>query len=94
MIRPRIETKDLLLSITKNCETLNKQTHRKPQQTLEIKINQPRKSFVFIPPSQIERSWMICLRNLKVYYFIFNITEKILNLNFKQTLLMSFHLQS
>ena len=30
MIRPKNETENLLLSITKNCETLIKQTHRKP----------------------------------------------------------------
>ena len=27
MIRPESETVDLILSLTKNCETLNKQTH-------------------------------------------------------------------
>ena len=31
MIRPKIETEDLLLSFTKNCETLFKQTHRKAE---------------------------------------------------------------
>ena len=30
------ETQDLLLSITKNCETLFEQTHTKPQETLEF----------------------------------------------------------
>ena len=30
------ETEDLSLSITKNCETLFKQTHRKPEETLEF----------------------------------------------------------
>ena len=29
MIQPKNETKDLLLSITKNCEKLVEQTHRK-----------------------------------------------------------------
>ena len=29
MIRPKNETEDLLLSITKNCEKLVEQTHRK-----------------------------------------------------------------
>ena len=31
MIRPKNETEDSLLSITKNCETFIKQTHRKPE---------------------------------------------------------------
>ena len=34
MIRPKNQTEDLLLSITKNCETLIEQTHTKPQETL------------------------------------------------------------
>ena len=41
MIRPKNETEDLLLSITKNCETLIKQTHTKPEETLEFKMNKP-----------------------------------------------------
>ena len=31
MIRPKNETEDLSLSITKNCETLIQQTHGKPE---------------------------------------------------------------
>ena len=37
MIRPKNETEDLLLSITENCETLIRQTHGKPEETLEFK---------------------------------------------------------
>ena len=33
MIRPKNETEDFLLSITKFCETLIEQTHTKPQET-------------------------------------------------------------
>ena len=36
MIIPKTETETLLLSITKNFETLIKQTHTKPQETLEF----------------------------------------------------------
>ena len=36
MIQPKNETGDLLLSKTKNCETLIKQTHRKPEETIEF----------------------------------------------------------
>ena len=42
MIRPKIETEDVLLSITKKCEMLIKQTHTKPQEVLELKLAQPR----------------------------------------------------
>ena len=38
MIRPKNETDDLLLSITKNCEKLVEQTHRKAEDTLEVKM--------------------------------------------------------
>ena len=34
MIKPKNKTEGFLLSITKNCETLNKQTHRKAEETL------------------------------------------------------------
>ena len=76
MIRPKKETEDLLLSITKNCETLIKQTHRKAEETLEFKMIKPREIFHFKPPIQIQGDWMIGLTNLEVYNSIFNITEK------------------
>ena len=50
MIQPKNETEDLLLSITKNCETLVQQTHRKPEETLEFKMTKQRETFHFIPP--------------------------------------------
>ena len=50
MIRPKSETQDLLLSITKNCEMLIEQTHTKPQETLEFKMTKPRETFHFNPP--------------------------------------------
>ena len=49
MIRPKNETEDLLLSITKNSETLIKQTHRKAEETLEFKMIRPRETFHFNP---------------------------------------------
>ena len=76
MIRPKNQTEDLLLSITKNCETIIEQTHRKPEQTLEFKMNKSRESFHFRPPIQVEGDWMIGLTDLEVYNSIFNITEE------------------
>ena len=76
MIQPKNETEDLLLSITKNCQTLIKQTHRKAEETLEFKMIKPREIFHFKPPIQIQGDWMIGLTNLEVYNSIFNITEK------------------
>ena len=76
MIRPKNETEDLLLSITKNCETLIEQTHRKPEETLEFKMGQSEQTFHFKPPMPIEGSWMIGLTNLEINISIFNITEE------------------
>ena len=81
MIQPKNETEDLLLSITKNCETLIQQTHRKPEETLEFKMIKPRQTFHFTPSIQIQGSWMLRLVNLEVYNSIFNITEE--NNNFE-----------
>ena len=64
-IRPKSETEDLLLSITKNCETLNEQTHRKAEET-----------FHFKPSIQVKGDWMIGLTNLEVYNSISNVTEQ------------------
>ena len=75
MIQPKNET-DLLLSITKYCETLIEQTHTKLQQTLEFKMIKPRETFHFKPPIQIKGDWMIGLTDLEVYNSIFNITEE------------------
>ena len=76
MIRPKNETEDLLLSITKNCEKLVEQTHRKPEETLEFKMLKPRETFHFNPPIHIKGEWMLGLIDLEVYNSIFNITEE------------------
>ena len=76
MIQPKNETEDLLLSITKNCETLIEQTHRKAEETLEFKMNKSRETFHFSQPIQIQGHWMIGLTDLEVYNSIFNITEE------------------
>ena len=73
--RRKNETDDLFLTITINCETLIKQTHAKPEETLEFKLTKSNQTFHFNPPSPIEGSWMIGLITLKVYNSVFNITE-------------------
>ena len=75
-IQPKNETEDLLLSITKNCDTLIKQTHRKAEETLECKINKSRETFHFKPPISIEGEWMVGLTDLEVYISIYNLTEE------------------
>ena len=76
MIRPKNETEDLLLSITKICETLIEQTHRKAEETLEFKMTKPKETFHFKPPIQVKSDWMIGLTDLEVYNSTFNITEE------------------
>ena len=60
------------LSITRNAETLNKQTQRKAEETLEFNFNKSRETFHFNPPFQI-KDWMIGLTSSEVYNSIFNI---------------------
>ena len=59
MIRPKNEIEGLLLSITKNCETIIEQTDRKVGETLLYKITKLRKTFHFNPPIQIKANRML-----------------------------------
>ena len=76
MIQPKNETENLLLSITKNCEKLVEQTHRKPEETLEFKMLKPRETFHFYPPLHTKGDWMLGLIDLELYHSIFNITKE------------------
>ena len=76
MIRPKKKTEDLLLSMTKNRETLIEQTHRKPEETLEPKMTKPRETFPFNPPIEVKEDWMIESTDLEVYTILFLIQQK------------------
>ena len=77
MIRVKNETKNSLLSLSKNSETPIKQTHRKAVETLEFKMTKPKEAFHFNPSIQIDDgSWMVGLISLKLYNSIFNIAEQ------------------
>ena len=76
MIRVKNQTKDSLLSITKNSETFTEQTHRKAEETLEFKTIKTRETFHFHATFSIEGSWMIGLTDLEVYNSIYNITKE------------------
>ena len=76
MIQPKNETENLLLSITKNCEKLVEQTHRKPEETLEFKMTKPREIFHFKPPLHTKGDWVLGLIDLEVYHSIFNISKE------------------
>ena len=76
MIRPKNRIEDILLSVSKNCETLIEQTHRKPEETLEFKMIKPKETFHFKPPIHIKGDCMIVLIDMEVYNSIFNITKE------------------
>ena len=65
-----------LLSVTKNCETPIKLTHSKPEETLELKRNKPRKTFHFNTRIQIKGDWMLGLTSSEILNSIFNITQE------------------
>ena len=65
--------------LLRNCETLIKQIHRKPEETLEFKRIKPRETFHFNPPIHIKGDWMLGLTDLEVYNSIFKITKEINN---------------
>ena len=65
MIRPKNETEERF-SVTKKCETLIEQTHRKGEETFEFKMNKPREMYQFKLSISLKASWMIGLTNLEV----------------------------
>ena len=94
MIQPKHETEDLLLSITKNCETLFEQTHRKARERLEFKLTKPGKIFSFKPPISIEEFWILGLTSPEVENSTFNITEENNIFEFNSDSLDEFHLKN
>ena len=82
MIKPKNETEDLLLSITKNCETLIQQIHRKAVYTLVFKLTKSRETLQFRPPISIDESWLLGLTSLELYNSVFNIPEENNKFNF------------
>ena len=65
MIKPKNDTEDSLLSITKVCEMLIKQTHRKTEETLEFKPTKSREIFHFNPVFQVKGDCMLGLFNFR-----------------------------
>ena len=95
MIRPRIETEDLLLTINKNCETPIKQTYRKSEEMLEFRMIESIQTFHFTPSIPIERSWMLGLTSLEVYNSIFSINTTKNKFEFYTDIFFTnFHLES
>ena len=76
IIRPKNETEDLLLSITKKCELLFKQTHKIAEETLDFKLTKSSETFHFNPPILIEGSWAMVLTPPQVYNSVFKKTHE------------------
>ena len=76
MVQPKIATEDLLLPITKKCESLKKQTHTKRQETLEFKLIKLQETFSFEPSIilSFDSNWIVGLTGLEVRNSIFKIT--------------------
>ena len=51
-------------------------THSKPQETLEVKMNKQKESSSFDIPLELPEKWMIGGTSLEVYNTVYNITEK------------------
>ena len=66
----------LLLSIAKSNQEIVENTHSKPQETLEFKMNKQKESFSFHIPLDLPEQWMMGVTSLEVYNTVYNITEK------------------
>ena len=67
MFSSRKETKDILLSKTKNFATFFEQSHTKGQEPLEFKLKQLIKTYSFTSPNPVARDWMIGLARIQVF---------------------------
>ena len=70
MIQPKNQTEDLLLSITKKCQTPIEQTHRKAEETLEFEMTkQKNASFQSTNSSwRILDDWINRSRNIQFFF--------------------------
>ena len=66
----------LLLSIAKSNQEIVENTHSKPQETLEFKMNKQKESFSFDVPLELPEQRMMGVTSLEVYNSVFNITNK------------------
>ena len=66
----------LLLSIAKSNLDIVENTHSKPQETLEFKMNKQKESFSFDIPLDLPEQWMMGVTSLEVYNTVYNNNEK------------------
>ena len=65
----------LLLSLAKSSQEIVKNTHSKPQETLEFKMTKQKESFSFDVPLLLNETWMMGVTSLEVYNTVYNITN-------------------
>ena len=75
----------LLLSIAKSNQEIVENTHSKPQETLEFKMNIQKETFSFDIPLDLPEQWMMGVTSLEVYNTIYNITEENNKINIFET---------
>ena len=61
----------LLLSIAKSNQEIVENTHSKPQETLEFKMNKQKESFSFDIPLELPGQWMMEVTSLEVYNTVY-----------------------
>ena len=64
------------MSFAKSNLDIVENTHSKPQETLEFKMNKQKESFSFDVPLELLEQWMMGVTSLEVYDTVNNITEK------------------
>ena len=64
------------MNIAKSNQDFVENTHSKPQETLEFKMNKQKESFSFDIPLELPEKWMMGVTSLEVYNPVYNITEK------------------
>ena len=66
----------LLLNIANSSQEIVENTHSKPQESLEFKMNKQKESFSFDIPLELPEKWMMGVTSLEVYNTVYNISEK------------------
>ena len=66
----------LLLSIAKSNQEIVENTHCKPQENLEFKMNKQKESFSFDVPLLLPEKWTMGVTSLEVYNTVYNINER------------------
>ena len=80
-----IKKESLLLCIAKSNLDIVENTHSKPQEALEFKMNKQKESFSFDIPLELPEQWMMGVTSLEVYNTVYNITEKNNKIKFFET---------